>query len=416
MKIRVNMVFEHLTCILTAIFLFLSLTISFALGETRGGPLILLTCLIAVFFINILRNRYLLCFRFTLFHVWMPAFFCSCFISAVSASNMPVAISRCIDILEMMVMAFILFICFQREKNMRRLLKTVMWTGYAVVLYAVFYYGWRYILSVFGSGARISNDALNANTLGMCAAYSIVIQIYFMLYEKIRFWNVIMAPAAVVIAASGSRKALMIVILGICLMCILKNFGDKNAKRAMLKALITMLVLAAIFFIVLQFPIFLGVLIRMQKMVNAFLGQGSADSSSLARIRLAEIGMDLFRQSPLIGVGINNPQLYTYSEFGIEGYYLHNNYIELLAGIGILGIVTYYSIYAVISWNMIRYRDFGDGEYVIMLTLLTIRLIMDIGMVSYESKLTYFYLIMFYLEACRMKRKGSGGERSHEFA
>ena len=66
-------------------------------------------------------------------------------------------------------------------------------------------------------------------------------------------------------------------------------------------------------------------------MVDAFTGTGG-DSSAIVRMALVDIGWDLFHQSPIIGVGINNPAVYTYSIFGRENYYLHNNYIELLGG------------------------------------------------------------------------------------
>ena len=120
-------------------------------------------------------------------------------------------------------------------------------------------------------------------------------------------------------------------------------------------------------------------------MVEAFTGTGG-DSSTIVRLMLVDIGWDLFHQSPLIGVGIHNPSVYTYSIFGIENYYLHNNYIELLAGTGIIGVVTYYSMYVYLVYNMLRYHDLHSNEYVMVFILLMSQLVMDMGLVSYESK------------------------------
>ena len=81
------------------------------------------------------------------------------------------------------------------------------------------------------------------------------------------------------------------------------------------------------------------------------------------RLALVDIGWDLFYQSPITGVGVNNPSVLTYFLYGKENYYLHNNYIELLAGTGIIGLLAYYSMYVYIAYNLIRYRNFHSNEY-----------------------------------------------------
>ena len=63
-----------------------------------------------------------------------------------------------------------------------------------------------------------------------------------------------------------------------------------------------------------------------------FSGTGG-DSSTIIRMALVDIGWDLFYQSPITGVGVNNPSVFTYFVYGKE-ITLHNNYIELLAGTG----------------------------------------------------------------------------------
>lgn len=46
-------------------------------------------------------------------------------------------------------------------------------------------------------------------------------------------------------------------------------------------------------------------------MVDAFSGTGG-DSSTIIRLALVDIGWDLFYQSPITGVGVNNPSVLTY--------------------------------------------------------------------------------------------------------
>ena len=153
---------------------------------------------------------------------------------------------------------------------------------------------------------------------------------------------------------------------------------------------------------------FSEVLDRMSNMVEAFTGTGG-DSSTIIRLALVDIGWDLFYQSPITGVGINNPSVYTFFVYGKDNYYLHNNYIELLAGTGIIGLLAYYSMYLYVAYNLIRYRDIHSNEYIMVLILFLSQIVMDMGMVSYESKSTYFYMMLFYLEV-QLLRKG----RKHE--
>ena len=95
--------------------------------------------------------------------------------------------------------------------------------------------------------------------------------------------------------------------------------------------------------------------------------------------------------------------------YGKDNYYLHNNYIELLAGTGVIGLLAYYSMYLYVAYNLIRYRDIHSNEYIMVLILFLSQIVMDMGMVSYESKSTYFYMMLFYLEV-QLLRKGQKHE------
>lgn len=301
-------------------------------------------------------------------------------------------------------MLIVLYMCFQREKSVDSLLKIGMWTGYIVCFYTVYYYGLDYFINVLSSSARIANDALNANTVGLLGANAIVMTVYYMMYEKPRWWNIIALPTLGILAATGSRKALVFVVIGIVLLFVFKSFRSNNIVNSLAKLAAYLGIVIIAFIGILQLPIFSEVLERMSSMIDAFTGTGG-DSSAIIRMALVDIGWDLFHQSPLIGVGINNPSVYTYSIFGRENYYLHNNYIELLAGTGIVGVITYYSMYVYLVYNMIRYHDFHSNEYVMVFILLISQLVMDMGLVSYESKSTYFYMMLFFMETKILRTK-----------
>ena len=96
------------------------------------------------------------------------------YLSAMNATDTAVAMSRSFDIVKIFFMLIILYMCYQDKKSVDTLLKLGMWTGYIVCFYTVFFYGLDYFITVLSSSARIANDALNANTVGLLGANAIV--------------------------------------------------------------------------------------------------------------------------------------------------------------------------------------------------------------------------------------------------
>jgi len=408
LKLNITAIADRMIWFITLIFLVLSLTISFALGDANYGAYVLFVCLFGLIICYLIREQGVIKFRLTWMHGYMLLFIGACYLSTINAIEPSVALSRSFDIVKIFFMLIILYMCYQDKKSVDTLLKIGMWTGYIVCFYTVYFYGLDYFITVLSSSARIANDALNANTVGLLGANAIVMTLYYMLYDRPHWWNIIALPTLGILAATGSRKALVFVVVGTVLLFVFKSLRSANVVNSIVKIIGSLLALTLVGIAVLQLPMFSEVLDRMSSMVDAFSGTGG-DSSTIIRMALVDIGWDLFYQSPITGVGVNNPSVFTYFVYGKENYYLHNNYIELLAGTGVIGLLAYYSMYIYIAYNLIRYRNFHSNEYVMVLILFLSQIVMDMGMVSYESKSTYFYMMMFYLEV-QLLRKGRKNE------
>lgn len=408
MKLNITAIADRMIWFITLIFLVLSLTISFALGDANYGAYVLFVCLFGLIVFYLIREQGVIKFKLTSLHAYMLLFISACYLSTINAIEPSVAFSRSFDIVKIFFMLIILYMCYQDKKSVDTLLKIGMWTGYIVCFYTVYFYGLDYFITVLSSSARIANDALNANTVGLLGANAIVMTLYYMLYDRPRWWNIIALPTLGILAATGSRKALVFVVVGTVLLFIFRSLRSANVVNSIAKIIGSLLALTIVGVAVLQLPMFSEVLDRMSSMIDAFFGTGG-DSSTIIRLALVDIGWDLFYQSPITGVGVNNPSVYTFFLYGKENYYLHNNYIELLAGTGVIGLLAYYSMYIYIAYNLIRYRDFHSNEYVMVLILFLSQIVMDMGMVSYESKSTYFYMMIFYLEV-QLLRKGHNNE------
>lgn len=116
----------------------------------------------------------------------------------------------------------------------------------------------------------------------------------------------------------------------------------------------------------------------------------TGDASSVDRKKLLVNGLDAFANNPLFGNGVNNFRLFF-------GKYAHNNYIELLVGVGLFGTVLFYSIYVFIIRNIYKMNASILKRY--FSTMILILLIMDLATVSYFNKLVLFTLLYIYYVA-----------------
>lgn len=409
LNISISHFFDSLVSIFVAVFLFLSLTISFALGEQNNyGAYFLLLILVCILLFSLIRDRGKISIKVTSFYTWILLFIFCGWLSIFNAKDLDFVIERVIDLIEIFIMIIVFYIAFQHKKSIDILLKIGMWVGYSVSFYTVFYYGYDNILLIVNKGARISNDALNANTVGLCAAQAILINSYYFLYKKKNWTDILILPAIFVLIASGSRKALLAIFIGLIALYCLQYINNRNKLFVFMKIFSSLFVLMFFSILILQLPIFDGITLRIDEMLNGFLGKNETDHSTEVRMNLVQIGWNLFLNFPILGIGLNNPQIYTYPIYHAEGYYLHNNYLELLCGVGIIGTCSYYLLFIKLLKDLIKYRDWSDPEYIVVLILLLGRLFLDIGMVSYEMKLTYFYLLLIYLKTQLLKKKYRG--------
>ena len=139
-------------------------------------------------------------------------------------------------------------------------------------------------------------------------------------------------------------------------------------------------------------------------LIDALQGRGEKGSSAVLRAQMIRIGWNSFKQHPLLGIGYGCPHLLASREMNFDTY-LHNNYIELLAGGGIIGFSIFYSIYIYLFYKLHQYhsiKHYGNGICTILLVLI---LFMDFGQVSCYSKETYFYFMIFFLLVRELRKK-----------
>ncbi len=126
-----------------------------------------------------------------------------------------------------------------------------------------------------------------------------------------------------------------------------------------------------------------NVFLRLANVFNTLSG-ADMEKSTLERKEYIERGLEFFSNHPFKGIGIDTFRYY-------YGGYSHNNFVELLLGVGIIGEVLYYSIYGLLFYKIFKMDRKNLKIYLFSITLALFA--MDMGTVSYYDKLTLLMLI-----------------------
>lgn len=289
------------------------------------------------------------------------------------------------------------------------LLKAVMWAGYIVAIYSLAFYGIDEMVSAgSNSSLRIESEFSNVNTIGLACALSCVLQINLRnLCPKDHFFPsaLFMIPSIIVLAATQSRKALVFLIVGALGYAVVKaQESKKSLFIKTVKILFGILILALLIYWLLQLEAFTGVRERMEGVINAVFGNGKVDSSTIKRSNLRALGIEWFLKHPFAGIGIANPHILTNQYYAFDAY-LHDNFVELLCGGGIIGFSLYYSMYVYLFLQLWNYRRIDPQRAAFFALWLGLMLAMNYGMVTYYSKAQNFYLMIHFVNVFQLKQK-----------
>lgn len=345
--------------------------------------------------------------QYTTFNVLFIGFTLLSSLWAISASD-SVVMAR--TLMRIFICAYMVYITYLNTPELDEMvfLKSVMWAGYIVSLYSLSFYGLDRMIVAGSSNLRISNEFANVNTIGLDCALSCVIQINFKCLSSKKHFSpsaLLMIPSVVVIAATQSRKALVFLIVGVLGYAFIK--AQKSPKSIFIKGFKIMfwiLILSFVFYWILQLGIFEGIRERMEGMLNAGFGNGQVDHSTIVRNNLKTLGIEWFLRYPFGGIGIANPHILANYYYAFDAY-LHDNFVELLCGGGIIGFSVYYSMYVYLFIQLWKYRKADPQRVTFFAMWLGLMFAMDYGMVSYYGKSNNFYLMIHFFYVFQLKQK-----------
>lgn len=348
------------------------------------------------FLVYIIQKRGRINLVFTNYQKMVLLFAIYCFASAMWADEGMLAISKAVTIVANVLCMTLIFWCFQDNENSAPMMSCVMWSGVIVTIYAMFYYGVSEFFSMATGAVRMGNDFANANTIGIWSAISIILFVYAVIHNRWHFKYTFVIFPIILLAMSQSRTALAVLVCGVFFVFLLRFYDKKSLSNSIIKILLFGIVLIVVIFIASQLEIFGGVKERIESFLSYLRGEKVYEGSIGERVAYLIEGWKQFIKTPILGVGIGNTGKIAQAATG-NYTYLHNNYIELLAGGGLIGFLLYYRIIVYLIVKLLPYalnKNVQAGE---CLVILAIQIVTDFGGVLYYDKGTYLiFMICFF--------------------
>ncbi len=253
-------------------------------------------------------------------------------------------------------------------------------------------------VSAWGKAERFSGDTIfGGNLPAMIMAYAAVLLIWYCFFsgQKTPLKHKIPSLAMVVLfmfitMLMGTKKSLLI--FGICLLIMVLG-SAKNPVKLGIR------IFAAVGFLLLAYYLIMNVEMlynsigyRIESMVALFMG-GEADNSTADRAFYTQDAFRVFFEHPILGVGQDgyryaNSRTFTYS---------HNNYAELAANLGAIGLLLFYSLHIGILRKCFRVFK----RNMLPLCFMVAHLITDVAVVSYSIETSYVILAIGFALAVR---------------
>lgn len=376
-----------------SVFLFSS---SIIFESYTWGKIILILGAAFLFLIDSFINHAKYSFRFSSIHKFILLLTLFSLMSSVWAVRPLESLQKAYSYFQILIFVSIIynhFIVYDDEENLLSVLK---WSSYVISVYSIIFYGYDFIIRMITMGVRIENSYTNINTIGMLASFGIILKIDEIIRNKRIGLDIILCiPNFVMLLATQSRKALLLLVFGVFMVLVFRNLHNRKILNSIIKvSAISLLAILAVILLA-RLEIFSGINSRMISLFALFTGKGRVDNSAYLRDTFIHVGLDIFKQHPIVGVGIGCPRFLNELMSGYDTY-LHNGFIEALAGGGIVGFLIYYGSFFYLLYNFIRYRKQGGLLYPICFLLTLLLLFRDFAMVSmYDKSMFFFFLIPF---------------------
>lgn len=285
----------------------------------------------------------------TVFSWWYFSFLVLCLISASLFLNADDWILY--DMLVSLIISYCFILNLQKISKIVAIMTVFVFSALvmSVQLWATGQLEYLFIASEMMEHSRLGAEVTgNANIFANLFMYAGVFASWLMVYasnKKLVVPNLIfLCLILLMMAISGGRKTIIAVVATLVLFFLLKK-DSKNKTRYGRNFFIAAVLVTGIFVAIFNVP-FLYDLVgaRFEGLMDMFQGKGAHVPGDETRGVIFQMAFEGWLDSPLFGYGIDSFKYYNMQTTG-HHFYAHNNYVELLFDVGIIGFVVYYWIY-----------------------------------------------------------------------
>lgn len=333
--------------------------------------------------------------------LWMFSFLFICFISlfwSISEKySFYIIHSNLLPLYSVMSFLFI----YSRSLSKLRIVLSAFYVSAVIFLVYVFSIVDIEMLNEERIGMAIADEdiAEKLNSNYIAGRFVVAVYVGYYLFFKLQRKNIVMRSLFIgitlmmiyVVIISGSRTSLGILILPILV------YYTKSSKNVVKIASIIVILIIIVYFVIMKIPQFYDIIgKRVEDAINVASGNQTGDEDT-SRIVLVELGLSWFIENPIIGYGINCFRVLSDNTFKFGGrlIYAHNNYVELLVDIGLVGFIIYYAAHIIIikSYMLIRKQNIGT----VLLSLIVVLFFSDFFWVGYFNEISQFILCMAFV-------------------
>lgn len=242
---------------------------------------------------------------------------------------------------------------------------------------------------------------ISGNTVGLCGAFAACFAYYFWHQQKPNGggYLLLFLLNVGIVVLSASRKGLLFIGIPLAVVYVFNRRESIAAHFVKFGAALLGAILCLV--AVLKVPFLYNLIgYRIVGLFALLAGNiAAADGSSDSRMQLIQWGMEWFQEKPWLGFGIDNYRVVLVSHHPSWpiSYYAHNNYVELLVDVGIVGTLLYYSLYLGMILKLYRYKRYWDNSIVLNVGILIALLVGDMALVSYYGKYIQVLLLIIWI-------------------
>lgn len=308
--------------------------------------------------------------------VWYIVFFIFCYMSKSWSTNVLYVHQVIVLMRGLLITIFVLIEYMTDFNNWKRFLKIFVFACLTHGIYATITTPY----SNFGTNLFGAATGYYFNNIAQIIAFGVCVAVYLYYEEGNIMWWLVIGVMCAVIGITGSRKAILMAI-GFIIIFIL--FSKQHTIKRIRQIILSIVILIGLYYLVMTNDFLYEQIGSRLATVFAIFGRNDiqADYSTLERLYLIDQGWNLFLNNKVHGVGINNFKAHVGGYLGAIPKYAHNNYIELLSDLGLIGFVLYYIRYLYLAIACIKNRI--NNTDLLICAMMAILLILEYGNVTY---------------------------------